>query len=205
MEISALILLLLLILSFAQFILIFVLLEKEQKPIDAAEKRADLVIEETQKKGQGIVYRAMKKAQEIVGEAEVEGIKTAAAAKLRTTQFERDYEEKLGAAVDKSQREIEKIVRDNIAKSMSGFYLKLSPVISKIENERLKEAGVKSDAAKAEIEEYRNTRLARLDDQIAQIVADTVIKTLDKKIDLNSQMQSIYDALERAKAENFVS
>ncbi|OGG07727.1 hypothetical protein A2872_02065 [Candidatus Gottesmanbacteria bacterium RIFCSPHIGHO2_01_FULL_42_12] len=205
MEISALILLLLLILSFAQFILIFVLLEKEQKPIDAAEKRADLVIEETQKKGQGIVYRAMKKAQEIVGEAEVEGIKTAAAAKLRTTQFERDYEEKLGAAVDKSQREIEKIVRDNIAKSMSGFDLKLAEVISKIENERLKEAGVKSDAAKAEIEEYRNTRLARLDDQIAQIVADTVIKTLDKKIDLNSQMQSIYDALERAKAENFVS
>ncbi len=88
---------------------------------------------------------------------------------------------------------------------MSGFELKLAEVISKIENERLKEAGVKSDATKAEIEEYRNTRLARLDDQIAHIVADTVIKTLDKKIDLNSQMQSIYDALERAKAENFVS
>ncbi len=205
MEISALLLLLLLIISFAQFILIFMLLEKGQKPMDAMEKRANLVMEETEKKGHGIIYGAMKKAQEIVSNAEVEGIKTAASAKLRTTQFEKDYEERLSEAVDKSQREIEKIVRDNIAKSMAGFDLKLAEVISKIENERLKEAGAKSDATKAEIEEYRKTRLARLDDQIAKIVAETVIKTLDKKIDLNTQMQTIYDALERAKAENFVS
>ncbi len=205
MDLSTLLLILLLGVSFAQFILIFVLLEKEEKHMTPIEKRTGIAVERSEEKGRGIVYRAIKKAQEIIGEAEVEGIKTAAAAKLRTTEFERDYEERLGAAVEKAQREIEKIVRDNIIKSMAGFDLKLAEVISKIENERLKEAGAKSDATKTEIEEYKKARLARLDDQIAKIVTETVVKTLDKKIDAATQMQTIYDALEKAKAENFVS
>lgn len=205
MDTSDLLSILLLAISFAQFILIFLLLEKTEKPANAAQIRAEKVVEETQEKGRGIVYRAVKKAQEIISNAEIDSIKTAAAAKLRTTEFERDYEEKLAAAVEKSQREIEKIVQDSITKSMTGFDLKLAEVIAKIENDRLKEAGTKADITREEIEKYKKERFARLDNQIAKIVGDTVAKVMNKKLDINEQMNSIYEALERAKEENFVS
>lgn len=194
MEFSALILILLLGICFVQFILIFILLEKSEKPID-----------KTAAKSQEIIHSAVQKAGEIIGEAEIAGIKTAAATKLRTTGFEKDYEEKLDAAVDKSQRELTRIVTDHVNATLSGFDLKLAQTIAKIEDDRLKSAATRADEIKKEMEDYRGQITAKIDANIADILEIAIFKITGKKLTLKDHMEIIYDCLEKAKDEKLIS
>ncbi|MDO8515563.1 MAG: hypothetical protein Q7S14_03620 [bacterium] len=194
MDFSPLLMIFILGISFAQFILIFFLLDKSEKPTD-----------KTQEKSQEIIHTAIGKAQEIIGEAEIEGIKTTAEAKFRTTTFERDYEEKLAAAVEKSQEQLEKMISGHIKTTMDGFDLKLAQTIAKIEDDRLKSAAVKADEAKAEIDKYREDITAKVDANIADILEIAIFKITGKKLTLKDHMEIVYDCLEKAKDEKLIS
>lgn len=194
MEFSALILILLLGICFVQFILIFLLLERSEKPVDRSAT-----------KSREIIHSAVQKAQEIIGEAEIEGIKTAATAKMRATGFEKDYEEQLAEAVDKSQRELTKIVTEHVNATLSGFDMKLAQTIAKIEDDRLKSAAAKADETKTEISKYREEITAKIDNNIADILETAIFKIIGKKLTLKDHMEIIYDCLERAKNEKLIS
>ncbi|MEK7127115.1 MAG: hypothetical protein AAB838_00125, partial [Patescibacteria group bacterium] len=187
MDFPALILILLLGICFVQFILIFIFLEKGGKPADLSAGRQD----KTEEKSREIIHSAVQKAGEIIGEAEIEGIKTAAATKLRTTGFEKDYEEKLDAAVDKSQRELARIVTEHVNSTLSGFDLKLAQTIAKIEDDRLKSAAARADEAQIEIDKYRNDITAKIDDNIAEILETAIFKIVGKKLTLKDHMEIV--------------
>lgn len=194
MDFSALILILLLGICFVQFILIFLLLERSEKPVDRSAA-----------KSREIIHMASQKADEIIGEAEIEGIKTAAATKLRATGFEKDYEEKLTEAVDKSQQELTRIVTEHVKNTLSGFDLKLAQTVAKIEDDRLKSAATKADETKIEINKYREEITAKIDNNIADILETAIFKIIGKKLTLKDHMEIIYDCLEKAKNEKLIN
>lgn len=220
----------------SQFLLVlFFWLEQRKigRKIDELNSPNKFRGQEYGEKGWGILHSAIKQSQSIVGQAELESVKTMADAKYSASEMEKKYEQELALTAD----EIKKAFLSEVAKASSEYknYLtdlanqaseaqngldlrikdKIDGLFDRFDQNLFKEMAVTSDKslkqselllddAKRKIEEYKKMKMDLLEHDISEIVERTTELVLGKKLSMSDQSDLIYESLERAKKEKLI-
>ncbi|MDO8638958.1 MAG: hypothetical protein Q7R43_05255 [Candidatus Daviesbacteria bacterium] len=173
-------------------------------------------------KGFDIVHDAIKKSQAMLGNAELQAIKTTADARVITNKLEAKYEAQLALMAVKAEEEFTKILKDlevraeqcqllleNSTKEktveiMERFEKNLATFLSSSEYQGITAINTEITQVRKAIEEYKKAQIKAVDENIKAIVEETVAKVLGKKLTLDDQMDLIYKSLEEAKKEKWI-
>ncbi len=188
------------------------------------------VVEE---KSWGLLHRAIKKAQSIIGNAELQAVKTATEEKFA---FRKTDETRL-AEMGESRRELEKEMSVQMNKAYSEyikfleslkvqnnqiqavnqeaikqrvdaifdrFEQNLGTFLTSTEQKSVASIELELKSARQLIETYKTQQLAIIDENIISILERTLTLVLAKKIPLKDQVDLVYEALNKAKVEKFI-
>lgn len=172
--------------------------------------------------GFDIVHDAIKKSQAMLGNAELEAIKTTANVRVQTNKMEAKYEAQLSLMAVKAENEFTKLLKDlevraeqsqllleNVTKEktveiMERFEKNLATFLSSSEYQGITAINTEITAVRKTIENYKKAQMQAIDENIKTIVEETVSKLLGKKLSLQDQMDLIYKSLEEAKKEKWI-
>lgn len=177
---------------------------------------------DAENKGFEIVHKAMDKAQAILGNAEIESIKTVADTRVQNSKLEAKYEAQLTLMAVKAEGEFTKLLQDLAVRAeqsqlllenaiaektqeiMERFEKNLATFLSSSEYQGITAINTEITQVRKAIEEYKKVQLQAVDENIKTIVEETVAKVLSKKLTLQDQMDLIYKSLEEAKKEKWI-
>ena len=213
------------------FILIFLLYFylKER----AKNENQTLTIPQAQKSW-GILHFAIQKAQEIIGNAELESVKTVADSKFEVRKLEERYQKNLDQlnaslqanmqsqmqkAMDEytgylqdlkvSNQQVQllsqEFTQQKVNEVFERFEQNLSGFLTTTEQKSITAIELELKAAKGLIETYKAQQMALVDENIVSILERTLSLILAKKMSLKDNMDLVYEALEKAKQEKFIS
>lgn len=169
-----------------------------------------------------IIHDAMKKSQAMLGNAELEGIKTVADARVKTNKLEAKYEAQLVLMAVKAEAEFTKLLQDLAVRAeqsqllledavkektqeiMERFEKNLANFLSSSEYQGITAINTEITQVRKAIEEYKKAQMKAVDENIKAVVEETVAKVLSKKLSLDDQMDLIYKSLEEAKKEKWI-
>ena len=123
-----------------------------------------------------VLHRAYKKAQTILGRAELDQIKINASMTLKA---EKKIEEYMETLTKEGKEHVKKF-------------------LTEAENAAM-------EATKKSLEDYKATQMKALDDNIAEVTKRTAELVLTKRIDMNTHVELIYEALQQAKKEKLIT
>lgn len=149
-----------------------------------SEKHGTHTLEEAHSKALEIIHNAIKKSQDITGQAEIESLRVTAESKLMD---------------DKFQEKIMAETNDLFEK----FEENLSNYLTQTQSQSTKAIELELKAARSLIDSYKSGQLRVIDENIVAILEKTLSIILAKKLSLADQMDLVYKALEKAKAEKF--
>ncbi len=210
------------------FVLLYLFLKEHYKI-----KSQTLTIPQAQKSW-GILQAASKKAQEIMGNAELESIKTVADSKFEVRKMEEKYQaelDKMTAAIQAnmqaqmqqaldiytqyladlrvSSQQMQLLSQDftkqKVNEIFERFEQNLSSFLTTTEQKSITAIELELKAAKGLIETYKAQQMALVDENIVSILERTLSLILAKKMSLKENMELIYEALEKAKEEKFIA
>ncbi len=193
------------------------------------ESETDEFIQEIREKGWETLHQSVKQSQDIVGEAELEGIKVVAQSEVQTKKIEDRYSKELSKAIHESTQNIagaqETLLQfmQNLQKRSAEFEEaskksgeeRINQLFDKVE-ERLSDFLVQTaqkttssieleiKSSRQLIDTYKTAQLKLIDENIIAMMEQTLSLVLAKKLSLKDQLDLVYEALERAKAEKFV-
>ena len=147
----------------------------------------------TEQHSMGIIRRAIRRAQAIIGQAEVEGVKVVAASKFQSRALEEKFEKEL----EKQSDDLAQKMGEEVTKKTDAV---LAGLGNKLENLLEGEAS----KAKAEVTAYKEKQMAAIDERIVAVTERTIAKVLKQKLSLSQHADLVYEALEKAKAEEFI-
>jgi hypothetical protein len=182
---------------------------------------------------QTLIHSAMKKAQSILGMAEIESIKLVSDTKTETIKLEHAYQAQLEAVTLQAQKQLneavslsvnefnaylnalksrseqmdeqtQELAKQNFTKLFAKFEENLTNFLNRTEQRSAESVEAEIKAARQLIENYKVQQLAIIDENIITMLERTLSLVIPKKLSLNDQMELIYEALERAKAEKFI-
>lgn len=188
----------------------------------------DYVSREAQKTLKG----AQKKAQALVTEAEIEGIKIAAEAKMGSELFTREYDEKLNQALiaaqqkfsedlnkhsaeylsflenlkkqaGVSEKQTEEFIKQRINQVLFNLEQNMSTFLTSTEQKSAEAINLELKSARELIDSYRSQQLSLIDENIIAVLERTLALVMKTKITLKDQMDLVFEALEKAKVEKF--
>ena len=204
-----------------------ILLNKEKSDIVAGSKELHLAKE----KSVSLLHRAMKQANAILVSAELEGIGLFSRQKLDTDKITRKYTERLQVFESMMEKEFEMSLQ-KVDKDYKDLITSTEKTISKhvAENQKLLEEkantliisaqhslnmfvedvqkNVKDQvakelaAARSFVDEYKQRRLAVVDNSVLEILEKTLSITLAKSLSIQDKSEFIYKALEEAKSQH---
>ncbi|TSC64179.1 MAG: Uncharacterized protein G01um101493_205 [Microgenomates group bacterium Gr01-1014_93] len=145
---------------------------------------ASKTVEEAHSKSLDIIHSAIKKSQDIQSQAEIESLRITAEGKLMDDKFQ-----------DKIQAETNQLFEK--------FEENLSNYLTQTQNRSTKAIELELQAARSLIDSYKSGQLRVIDENIVAILEKTLSIILTKKLSLADQMDLVYKALEKAKAEKF--
>lgn len=175
-----------------------------------------------EKEGFDIVRKAIKKSQAMLGNAELEAIKTTADTRVKTNKMEAKYEAQLALMAVKAENEFTKLLKDlevraeqsqllleNAVKQkteeiMARFEKNLATFLSSSEYQGITAINTEITQVRKALEEYKKAQMLSVDENIRVIVEETIAKILGKKLSLEDQMDLIYKSLEEAKKEKWI-
>lgn len=186
----------------------------------------------TDDKSAQIVHSAAQKADEIVAQAEIEGIKIAAESKLGANLFQKTYDEKLQKALDEAkqefatelekalknyqttldnlqkksldqQQELETLVKQKINDTLLKFEENLSTYLTSAEQKSFEAINLELKSARQLIDTYKSQQLQLIDENIVAVLERTLSLVTRDKLSLKEQLDLVYEALEKAKVEKF--
>ncbi|OGE25587.1 hypothetical protein A3C26_03510 [Candidatus Daviesbacteria bacterium RIFCSPHIGHO2_02_FULL_39_12] len=197
-----------------------------RKKFESADQKT---LDEFRQKGLEAFHQSIKKSQNILGEAELEGVKVVADTRFATSKMEQDYEKNLQAIVAQSQqaitaaqnqflefiqslqlksRQFEDISlkkgEERINRMFGTLESNLSDFLVSSEQKTLSSIELELKAARNLIENYKEQQLKLIDENIIAMMEQTLNIVLAKKLSLKDQIDLVYEALERAKLEKFV-
>ncbi len=189
----------------------------------------DKILEEFKEKGFDILHQSIKKSQDILGEAELEGVKMAADTKFETSKLEQEYSKKLTENVNQSlqgvtaaqsqliqfmadlqirSQELEESSRASVEQRINQMFANLEERLSNflISTEQKTTTSIELElkAARNLIDSYKSQQLKLIDENIIAMMEQTLSIVLTKKMSLKDQLDLIYEALEKAKVEKFI-
>lgn len=196
-------------------------------PTEAMERRA-------QARSWNLLHRAYRKAQAILGKAELDSIKTVAESRVSTKKIEAEYEAKLAgltASLEKSlttetdqaqsefskyletlktkSEEVQLLSQEFTKQKVNEFFEKfeanLSSFLTSTEQKSVMAIELELKAARQLIDTYKTQQLVLVDENIIAMLEKTLSLVLTKKLSLKEHLDLVYEALEKAKAEKFIT
>lgn len=207
--------------------------------------------DQNQDKSLQLVNQAVKKAQAIIGQAELEEIKTTAQAALTEKSLEQVLEKQLNLDVSNTNTAFQKqlttftaginqtqqqystfiaqlqskleasqthgnqfltqqvnsqaeLVRGQINQLFEQFERNITDFLTQTEQKSLASIDLELRAARQLVSTYKEQQLRFIDENIIAILERTLGLVLTKKLTLQDQVDLVYEALEKAKIEEFI-
>lgn len=194
------------------------------------ESEGDKFLQEIKEKGWDSLHQSIKKSQEILGEAELEGIKVVAGSEVKTSKLENEYSKRLSQNLDASKQSID-AAQNRLLQFMADLQKRsaefeeasktsgeqrINQLFDRVEN-RLSDFLVQTaqktsssielelKASRQLIDTYKNEQLKLIDENIIAMMEQTLSLVLGKKLSLSDQLDLVYEALEKAKVEKFIA
>lgn len=189
----------------------------------------DQILQEFRVKGLDLLHQSMKKSQAILGNAELEGIKVLADTKFSASKLDQQLNAQIAEIVDKSQTAIsqaqsqlilfladlekrgveaqslgQKNIEVRINQLFEGLENRLSDFLISTEQKTTSSIELELKSARGLIETYRQQQLQLIDENVLAMMEQTLSLVLNKKLSLKEQLDLVYEALEKAKAEKFI-
>jgi len=193
------------------------------------ESAGDTFLEDLREKGWDTLHQSIKKSQDILGEAELEGVKVVAGTTLETAKFEQDIEKKLAEALNLSKQNIAtaqasflQFMQDlqkrseefeeaqkttgqsRINQLFDSVEGKLSDFLIQTAQKTTSAIELELKASRQLIDTYKAEQLKLIDENIVAMMEQTLSIVLAKKLSLKDQLDLVYEALEKAKVEKFI-
>lgn len=167
--------------------------------------------EADEQKSYKIIHDAIKKAQAILASAELGAIKEVAETKMvlreELTQAEQEYLNYLKFLkenADSAKNAGDEAIRQRVENIFVKFEERLSDFLAQTQKESVEAIDLEIKAARQLLDTYKQQQLKMIDENIVAMLERTLALVLAKKLTLSDQVDLIYEALERAKAEKFI-
>lgn len=192
-------------------------------------RRGEKVLEALEQKSFQTLHQSIKKSQDILGEAELEGVKVVAESKVATQKLEEDYSHQLAEMINQSESKIREAqaqllhFMSDIQKRSQDFELasqtatqeRINQMFDRLETrlddflistaqKTISSIDMELRSARQLVEGYKQQQLALIDENILAMMEQTLNLVLGKKLSLKDQLDLIYEALEKAKVEKFI-
>lgn len=188
---------------------------------------------DAQAKGYEIIHNAIKQSQEILSNAELQGIKTVADTRLHTDRLSSDYDRQFQIMVsrienqfatqaqqaekefiaymadlktrsEQTQSMIDSIIRDKFTALFGTLEQNLSSVMTQTIQHTLATIQQQLEDSRMAVDTYQKKQLDLIDQNIIDLLEKTLSVVLIKKLSLKDQLDLVYEALEKAKIEKFL-
>lgn len=193
------------------------------------QSQGDKFLEKLKEKGWNTLHTSIKKSQEVLGQAELEGIKAVAENKMELHKLDEQYANNLNEALNESRKNITAAqaallqFMQDLQKRSEEFEeaqktageQRINQLFDRVEN-RLSDFLVATEqkttssielelkAARQMVDAYKNEQLKLINENILAMMEQTLATVLGKKLSLKDQMDLVYEALEKAKVEKFI-
>lgn len=175
-------------------------------------------LQQNQQKVFDILHQANQKATEIISAAELDSVKVTAQNKLKFDQATaqitaamlqshdnfKTYLDSLSSQVSHSASESEQLVRGRMNSLFEEFEQHLSDFLTQTQQQSSKAIALEIQSSRNLIETYKQQQFALIDENIVAMLERTLSLVLVKKLSLKDQVDLVYEALEKAKAEKFI-
>lgn len=184
-------------------------------------------------KSLGVLHRALRKARSILGQAELESVKMTADSRYLIKKFEEEYEKQLSLSrsnlettlfkevaeaqsnflkylealqtkSDQIQLENQQIIKQKMDETFQKFEQGLHDLFTDTEQKGATAVAEELKSARTLIDRYKTQQLSLIDENIIATLEKTLSLVLIKKISLKEETDLVFEALEKAKAENFI-
>lgn len=191
--------------------------------------RGDEYLANLKEKGWETLHKSIAKSQDMLGQAELEGIKVVASSKFNTQRMEEQYGEDLSEIIRQSQaavnqaylqvvefmnnlkkttqqtqQESEKMTQARVNELFDKLEQRLSDFLIESSQKTSTSLELELKATRALIETYKQEQLKLIDENILAMMEQTLAIVLNKKLSLEDHLDLIYESLEKAKVEKFI-
>lgn len=198
---------------------------KRVKLQSAGEK----MLSDFQQKGLENLNQSIKKSQDIIGSAEMEGMKVLSDTRFETVKIEEEYAKKLSDLLNFSQQAIlasqtqvidymqnlqkrassfeeaaNKVFAQRVNQMFGSLEERLADFLTSTETKTTSSIELELKAARNLIEGYKQQQLKLIDENIIAMMEQTLNLVLAKKLTLKEQLELVYEALEKAKVDKFI-
>lgn len=219
--------------NIALIIVVFIILLlylREYNKRKRLESTGDKFLEGIKEKGWETLHQSIQKSQDLLGEAELEGVKVVASQKIESSKLENDYSKMLSQNLETSKQQIDaaqaKLLQfmTDLQKRSAEFEeasktsgqqrinqlfdrveSKLSDFLVQTAQKTSSSIELELKASKQLIDTYKNEQLKLIDENIIAMMEQTLSLVLGKKLSLSDQLDLVYEALEKAKVEKFIA
>ncbi len=210
-------------------VMILLLYLREYNKRKKLETEGEKFLQSVREKGWDTLNQSIKKSQEILQEAELEGIKVVAGSEVSTSKLESEYASKLSQSLETSTQNIETAQNRLLAfmqdlqkrsqefeeaSKMTGqqrinqlfdrIESRLSDFLVLTEQNTTSSIELELKATRQFIDTYKTKQLKLIDENILAMMEQTLNIVLAKKLSLKEHLDLIYEALEQAKVEKFI-
>lgn len=115
------------------------------------------------------------------------------------------YINKLKGSLDQAQVYNSDVITQQVNKLFEKFEQQLMDTLAKTEQESIYAVELEIKAARQLIDLYKQQQLKLVDENVIAVLERTLSLVLAKKLTLQDQIDLVYEALEKAKAEKFIA
>lgn len=210
-------------------IIVLILYFREYKLRQKVQREGAEFLDSIQEKSWETIHSSVTKSQDILSEAEMQSLKTVSDSKFYTQKMEEEYKSKLSEIIKQTEGSInnsytqliqfmnnlqkegmdikvtsEKLTQERINKLFDTMETRLSDFLAQTSQKASSSIELELKGSRALIETYKQQQLKLIDENVLAMMEQTLALVLNKKLSLQDQMDLIYEALERAKAEKFI-
>lgn len=171
-----------------------------------------------------------KKINDPLTLAQIDELKKITEANLQTARFETEVENKFTSTTDTARQNVAKLEADyaqfleelkakasnaqennqaliisQINKLFENFEQNLANFLTQSQQQSVMSIDLELRAARTMIDTYKQQQLHLIDENIIAILERTLSLVLSKKLTLKDQVDLVYESLEQAKTEKFIS
>lgn len=186
-------------------------------------------LEEYKQKAFEILHKSINESQEMLGDAQLEGVKIVADTKYEVSRLEKDYSEKLAELIRQSEKNItnsqgklivfmeglqrrskelevssQSAVEQRISRMFENLESKLGEFLVSTQEKTISSIELELKAARNLIDSYKDSQLKLVDENIIAMMEQTLNIVLAKKLSISDKLNLVYEALEKAKIEKFI-
>ena len=182
--------------------------QKYQKILEL-NSRASL--QEARKKSSSIIHKALLHAQKILGKAGTESVELISETQAVKERLEAQYKsefakyfEALKLIGEKAQAENQALIKQQADTLFIKFEKDLSAFLATTEQKSITAMEAELKNMRQIIDEYKRAQLGIIDENIISMLERTLSLVMAKKITLKDELDLVYEALDKAKAEKFI-